>query len=97
MSSHAPTPEGNTSTSLFPPAGTMGRLAISNSGFVFDPVTGASHTVNSTGLALLRLLQTGNGALEDIVARLAQDFEADANVLERDVIEFSARLRGVFK
>ena len=36
------------------------RLASSESGFVFDPVSGQSYTVNETGLALLRLLQNNN-------------------------------------
>jgi hypothetical protein len=34
-------------------------LAISDTGFVFDPRTGHSYTVNSTGLALLRSLKQG--------------------------------------
>ena len=41
------------------------RLALSDSGFVFDPLSGASFTVNASGLALIRILQEGHGG--DIV------------------------------
>jgi len=37
----------------------LGLLAISDTGFVFDPRSGHSYTVNSTGLALLRGLKQG--------------------------------------
>jgi len=37
----------------------LAMLAISDTGFVFDPRTGHSYTVNSTGLALLRSLKQG--------------------------------------
>jgi len=37
----------------------LGLLAISDTGFVFDPRTGHSYTVNSTGLTLLRGLKQG--------------------------------------
>jgi len=82
---------------LFPPAEVMGRLAISNSGFVFDPVSGASYTVNPSGLAILRALQSGCTQMDDLMHILAEEFTAPRNVLERDVIEFSGRLREVFR
>jgi hypothetical protein len=34
-------------------------LAVSESGFIFDPVTGHSYTANATGLRILELLKTG--------------------------------------
>ncbi len=37
----------------------LAMLAISDTGFIFDPRTGHSYTVNSTGLALLRSLKQG--------------------------------------
>ena len=38
----------------------LSDLAISDSGFVFDPYTGASFSVNLTGLTLLRALKDGD-------------------------------------
>ncbi|MDP2832895.1 MAG: PqqD family protein [Pseudomonadota bacterium] len=81
----------------FPPAEATARLALSNSGFVFDPVSGASYTVNPTGLAVLRALQEGCSRIDDLVRVLGEEFEAPHNVLERDVIEFAGRLRETFR
>lgn len=80
----------------FPKAETLQRLALSDSGFVFDPVTGNSFTVNATGLAILRGLQKGS-ALAPLLAGLAEEFEVDAPTAERDVVEFAGHLRSMFK
>jgi hypothetical protein len=81
----------------FPSPETIGRLAVSNSGFVFDPVSGASFTVNVSGLAVLRTIQAGAIDMESIVKSLAAEFEAAPAMLERDVIEFAGRLREAFR
>jgi hypothetical protein len=81
---------------VFPDAEAVGRLALSDSGFVFDPVSGRSYSVNATGLALLRLLQKPTG-LAEVVAALQERFEGDAATLERDVIEFASVLRSQIK
>lgn len=79
-----------------PKADILMRLALSDSGFVFDPVTGNSFTVNGSALAILRLLQR-ESALDRVVARLCEEYDAEAPLVERDVIEFAALLRSAFK
>ncbi|MBI3372708.1 MAG: PqqD family protein [Betaproteobacteria bacterium] len=81
---------------VFPDPETVGRLALSDSGFVFDPVTGRSYSVNGSGLAILRLLQKPTG-LAEVVEALGQKFESEPAVLERDVIEFAGLLRSEIK
>ncbi len=81
---------------VFPDPETVGRLALSDSGFVFDPVSGRSYSVNATGLALLRLLQKPTGVAE-VVEALQGQFEGAAAILERDVIEFASVLRSQIK
>jgi PqqD family protein of HPr-rel-A system len=68
-------------------------LAVSDSGFVFDPTTGHTYTLNATALAVLRALK--DGAAPDEVARaLDAAFELDGSEdLERDVQEFLSQLR----
>ena len=78
--------------SPFPPLTSLQRLAISESGFVFDPVTGHNFTVNETGLTILRLLQKDN-QVSALLEKLAVDYEATQRVLERDVLEFAGLLR----
>jgi hypothetical protein len=81
----------------FPTPEIIGRLAVSNSGFVFDPVSGASFSVNVSGLAVLRAIQAGAIDMESIVKSLAAEFDAAPAVLERDVMEFAGRLREAFR
>ena len=68
------------------------RLALSESGFVFDPVSGQSFTVNDTGLALLRLLQKSSDE-QQILQRLAEDYSGNPDDMARDLEEFSASLQ----
>lgn len=67
-------------------------LAISDTGFVFDPRTGYSYTVNATGLALLAALKEGL-PLEEIAARLRDEFDAADVAVEDDVEGFLGLLR----
>lgn len=78
--------------SLLPDAKTLERLAVSESGFVFDPVSGHSFTVNETGLEILRGL-LANRSLAPLRERLAATYEVDAATLERDLLEFLGSLR----
>jgi hypothetical protein len=70
----------------------LDQLAISASGFVFDPISGATFTVNATGRALLEGLRDGLG-LAGLVSRLGDQFEAGDADLSRDVLEFARSLR----
>ena len=80
------------STSPFPSLSNLQRLAISESGFVFDPVSGHNFTVNETGLDILRLLQKDN-QLEPLLEKLSKEYDASTLMLERDVLEFAGLLR----
>ena len=75
-----------------PSAETLRRLAVSESGFVFDPVSGHNFTVNDTGLTILRRLQQKQD-FSGLVQELQQEFDATPSDIERDVIEFIGILR----
>jgi len=77
---------------LFPSSDVLSRLAVSESGFVFDPASGHNFTVNETGLVLLRLLLK-EPRLDQILETLRDEFDADPRDIERDVIEFVSALR----
>jgi len=76
----------------FPPLSNLQRLAISESGFVFDPVSGHNFTVNETGLSILRLLQKDT-EVEHLITQLSNEYEASQREIERDVLEFASILR----
>lgn len=72
------------------------RLALSESGFVFDPVSGQSFSVNETGLVLLRLAQHEDD-LDKLTAQLVEQFDASSLEIKRDVQDFINRLQGFLK
>jgi hypothetical protein len=71
--------------------GALRALAVSESGFVFDPRTGHSYTVNATGLAVLEALKEGLAA-GAIAERLRAGFAAGGAPVEDDVDGFVALL-----
>ncbi|MEE9397483.1 MAG: PqqD family protein [Methylococcales bacterium] len=68
------------------------RLALSDSGFVFDPVTGKSYTVNETGFWLIRQLQQDNN-LDTLYKEIVREFDGETKIIERNVIEFLEQIR----
>jgi hypothetical protein len=69
------------------------QLAVSDSGFVFDPLTGHTYSVNGAGLQILEGLKQGL-LPSDLAARLTETHELDADDDPlRDVEEFIAQLR----
>ena len=79
-------------TNPFPPLSKLQRLAVSENGFVFDPVSGHNFTVNETGRVILRLLQK-TVEVEPLLTQLEQEYDVSRRDLERDVLEFAAMLR----
>ena len=68
-------------------------LALSDSGFVFDPYTGLTFSVNATGRAILDALKQG-ATPEAAEERLRASFATTAaDDLSRDVREFLLLLR----
>lgn len=73
-------------------ASRLRQLAISDSGFVFDPTTGHTFTVNATGALVIAALKDGHGP-DEVVRRLREAFELDGSEdLSREVDDFMARL-----
>ncbi len=68
-------------------------LAISDSGFLFDPVSGLTFSVNPTGRFLLERLREGQDAA-GVVESLGDAFDTtDRDDLIRDVREFVGLLK----
>ena len=67
-------------------------LAVSESGFVFDPMSGATFNANASGLAIIDGLKQGKDR-NGIVALLEERFEVAGADLDRDLDELVALLR----
>jgi PqqD family protein of HPr-rel-A system len=69
------------------------ELAVSDSGFVFDPLTGYTFTVNPTGLFVLQAIKQG-ASVDELPGRIADTFEFEGGEdVSFDLSEFVASLR----
>ncbi len=68
------------------------NLAISETGFVFDPTEGESFTTNETGKIILKLLLQGK-TNEEIKKYFLENFEVDESTLEKDLNDFILMLK----
>ncbi|MDI6761573.1 MAG: PqqD family protein [Thermodesulfobacteriota bacterium] len=62
-------------------------IAISDSGFIFDPYSGATFNTNETGRFILQLLKEGNG-IDAIQSEIRKHFKTSEEDLRSDIYEF---------
>lgn len=67
------------------------NIAISDSGFVFDPGSGDSYTLNPTGLEIVQLIKAGKD-FSEIMQTVTEKYEVDADSFERYFFDFVASL-----
>lgn len=67
------------------------NVAVSDSGFLFNPSTGDSFSVNPLGLEILHLLKQGK---EDsvIIAHIQNGYMVDQDTVEKDIYDFKNML-----
>lgn len=63
------------------------NIAISESGFIFNPEIGTSFTTNSLGVAILKQLKTKTST-EEIIDSVVKNYEIDATTCEKDLDDF---------
>lgn len=68
------------------------NVAISENGFIFNPTTGESYTVNPIGLNILQYLKN-NEPKEAIINNLVKDYETEYAAAEKDYEDFSEMLK----
>lgn len=69
-----------------------GNLAISESGFLFNPSSGESFTVNPVGAEIIELLKEGKNE-EQILEELLKIYEIDSKTLQKDLLDFNDILK----
>ena len=67
-------------------------LAVSDTGFIFDPYSGATFTVNETGLRVVLALREGS-TKRDIENRLRAAFDGVTGDVADDVADFLRALK----
>lgn len=69
----------------------LSKLAINSEGFVFDPTTGDSYTLNPTGLFIVNKLREGKNT-DEIADLLSEEFEDTPEEISKDVSDFITHL-----
>jgi hypothetical protein len=64
-----------------------GNIALSDNGFVFNPSTGDSFTMNNTGKEILILIKEGK-SIHQICELLSEKYDIDRNMLDRYLDDF---------
>jgi len=67
-------------------------IAISDSGFVFNPATGESFTVNPIGAEILQLLKEDK-SLQEATEVILERYNVDETSVEKDLNDFIAMLK----
>lgn len=70
----------------------LSGLAISDSGFIFDPVTGHSFTTNEIGIQILERLKK-NLEKDDLVEEICNIYDVNPDEMEQDVEDFINNLK----
>lgn len=68
------------------------NIALSENGFVFNPSTGDSFTLNGTGKEVLELVKE-NKSIDQITAFMFEKYEVDKVTLDRYLVDFMNDLR----
>lgn len=68
------------------------NIAVSETGFIFNPLTGDSFSVNNVGVFILQQLKAGNSQ-QQITESLIAEYELDANTAEKDLYDFFSMLQ----
>ena len=63
------------------------NLAVSETGFVFDPKTGESFTVNELGVEIINQLKVTSN-IDELLKKLEETYDVDPYTLEKSVTDF---------
>ena len=67
------------------------NIATSEAGFIFNPGTGDSFSVNNTGAEILTLLKD-NKSQQEIIEKIILKYEVEKGQLEKDLDDFVSQL-----
>lgn len=68
------------------------NIAISDSGFIFNPETGESYTANIVAIRLLELIKEGKDKGE-IFESILEEYDIDQDTFEKDYHDFVSMLQ----
>ena len=66
-------------------------VAVSDSGFVFNPATGDSFSVNPIGMEIIRLMKEGKST-DEISNFVYENYNVELTTIEKDIQDFTEML-----
>ncbi|MBX7224719.1 MAG: PqqD family protein [Chitinophagales bacterium] len=63
------------------------NIAISDSGFIFNPTSGDSFSTNHIGMKVIHFLKEGQTP-DHIITSITEEFDVEAQVVEKDLQDF---------
>lgn len=66
-------------------------VAVSESGFLFNPETGDSYSLNPIGTEIVKLLQEKNSD-EHVIEHILKEYAIDRHTIEKDLYDFKNML-----
>lgn len=67
------------------------NIAVSDSGFIFNPSTGDSYSINPIGNMIVSMMKEDKSD-EDIIKNLLDQFMIDRSTVEKDLYDFKNML-----
>lgn len=67
------------------------NIAISDSGFVFNPSTGDSFSTNQLGLEIINLMKEGK-TIDEVVGSITSKYNVEKSNVEKDLSDFFSML-----
>ena len=67
-------------------------LALSDSGFVFNPASGESYTVNPIGVEIIQFLKDGK-SIEEVSELILENYNTDLKTIDKDLNDFIVMLK----
>ncbi len=68
------------------------RLQVSESGFVFDPQTGSTFSLNHTGVRLVQMIKEGRSQ-DQLIDALVKEYAIEPADARRDIEDFTIALK----
>ena len=67
-------------------------IALSDSGFVFNPASGESYTVNPIGVEIIQLLKDGK-SIAEVSELILENYNTDLITIDKDLNDFIVMLK----
>jgi len=67
-------------------------IALSDNGFIFNPSTGDSYSVNALGMEIIQMMKDDIPE-KDIIAQILEEYRTDQSTIEKDLYDFKNLLK----